>query len=200
MTMPLGSTRRTVVAIRPLDEVRLTTARLALRPLTSADAPALQRHLSDHQVSRWLARVPYPYGLADAFAFVDHVRLAAIAGSAVTLGVTRRAAGDDVVGVVALHGLDGLPEFGYWLGRAHWGQGLMTEAAGALLAHAYGTLPIDEIVSGAFAGNDASLAIQARYGFVHEGRSRRQCLARGGLVDHVDTRLDRAGFRPPPAG
>jgi RimJ/RimL family protein N-acetyltransferase len=182
----------------PLLDVALVTERLKLRPLQPVDAPDLARALADVQVSRWLARVPHPYHLADARTFVDHVRLAAVAGTAVTLGITLRGSADDsVVGVVALHGMDGMPEFGYWLARPHWGRGLMTEAAGALLAWCFARLDLDEIASGAFEGNAASLAIQSRFGFVVKGRSRRACLARGGLVDHVDTRLTRGAFRAP---
>ncbi len=75
----------------------------------------------------------------------------------------------------------------------------MTEAAGALLAWVFASLTVPEITSGAFTGNDASLAIQTRFGFTREGLSRRPCLARGGLVDHIDTRLKAADFRPPAA-
>lgn len=196
--MPLGFVTRFTAATPSLGDVRLQTARLSLRPLDPGDGPALVRHLSEHAVSRWLARVPYPYGPTDAAAFIDHVRAAAIAGTAVTLGLVPRDGRDGgVIGVVALHGLDGTPEFGYWLGRPFWGRGLMTEAAGALLAFVFKGLPVTEVVSGAFFGNAASLAIQERYGFVREGVSRRPCLARGGLVEHVDTRLHRAAFRPP---
>lgn len=198
--MSLGFVGRPVAAPAPLADVRLETARLVLRPLAPGDAPALVRHLSEHSVSRWLARVPYPYGIADANAFIGHVRQAAVAGTAVTLGITERGDPiDAVIGIVALHGLEGTPEFGYWLGRRYWGRGLMTEAAGALLAWIHVSLNVPEITSGAFVGNEASLAIQARFGFQIEGLSRRPCLARGGLVDHVDTKLDRDGFKPPAA-
>ncbi len=96
--MPLGFAGRLVAAPAPLVDVRLETERLLLRPLGSADAPALMHHLTDHAVSRWLARVPYPYGIADANAFVEHVRLAGLAGTAVTLGLTRR--GDPIEAVI----------------------------------------------------------------------------------------------------
>lgn len=195
--MNLEAPSRIRVLRAPLLDVTLATPRLCLRPLAQSDAPDLAKALSDVAVSRWLARVPHPYHLADARTFIDHVRLAAIAGTAVTLGITLADRSDEVIGVVALHGMDGLPEFGYWLARPHWGDGLMTEAAGAMLAWVYARLDVDGIASGAFDGNDASLAIQARFGFRVTGRSRRPCLARGGLIDHLDTRLDRAGFVAP---
>ena len=185
----------------PLLDLRLETPRLDLRPLGKDDAGDLARHLADVAVTRWLARVPHPYGLPEASAFVDHVRLAALAGTAATFGITLRSAGDDrVVGVIAVHGLEGTPEFGYWLARPFWGLGLMTEAAGAMLAWIHGGMDLAEIRSGAFEGNEASLAIQRRFGFRPVGRSTRPCLARGGDHPHVDTVLTRAAYEAALAG
>ena len=54
----------------PLAEARLATPRLDLRPLAGSDAPSIARYLADPEVTRWLARVPHPYRLADAVTFV----------------------------------------------------------------------------------------------------------------------------------
>lgn len=179
---------RIAVVRAPLLDVDLATPRLRLRGLRTSDAAALAAGLADFEVSRWLARVPYPYDADDALAFVDHVRHAAVAASAVTFGIVPAADPDgQVVGVVALHGLDGTPEFGYWLARRWWGTGLMTEATTAALDWIHDRLRPERITSGAFTGNHASLAIQRRHGFAVVGTSRRPCSARGGLVDHVDT-------------
>lgn len=184
----------------PYLDVRIATARLMLRPVGIADVPALATHLSDLDVTRWLARVPHPYGLSEARAFVDHVRLAAVAGSAVTLAITPRSIDEPgpAIGIVAIHGLDGLPEFGYWLGKTWWGRGLMTEAATAVVGWIYAHLKVDEIASGAFVGNEASLRIQDHLGFSVIGRSRRECQALGRDLDHIDTRLSRAAFTARP--
>ncbi|WP_181701558.1 GNAT family N-acetyltransferase [Chthonobacter albigriseus] len=180
----------------PYLDVRIPTRRLVLRPITAADVPALATHLADLEVTRWLARVPHPYGLTEARAFVDHVRLAAVAGTAVTLALVPKSAGEaePAIGVVAIHGLDAGPEFGYWLGKTWWGQGLMTEAVQSALAWIFAHLRVDDIASGAFVGNDASLRIQSRFGFQVVGRSRRECQALGRDLEHVDTRLTRNSF------
>ena len=75
----------------------------------------------------------------------------------------------------------------------------MGKAVEGVLAWAYDTLPIDEVLAGAFAGNAASLAIQHRQGFVDVGRSRRLSMALDETLDHVDTRLTRLAHqnRPP---
>lgn len=197
--MEFGSRGAVGILRTPHPDLRIGTPRLLLRPVMAIDVPALATHLADLDVTRWLARVPHPYGLTDARAFVDHVGLAAVAGTAVTLAIQHAGKGGEAsaIGVVAVHGLDGTPEFGYWLGKTWWGRGLMTEAAGAALAWIYANLTVDEIVSGAFEGNEASLRIQKRFGFRVVGRSRRECQALGRSLDHVDTRIRRAEFRPP---
>ena len=42
------------------------TERLTLRPAWAEDAPALAAAIGHEEVARMLARVPYPYTLADA--------------------------------------------------------------------------------------------------------------------------------------
>lgn len=180
----------------PRSEVRIATERLLIRSVGPSDVEAIARHLRDLDVSRWLARVPHPYGLAEARALVGHVQVADTAGTAVTLAIVPREGetAGEAVGIVAIHGLDRLPEFGYWIGKAYWGRGLMTEATEAAMRWIYGNLAVDEIASGAFVGNDASLRIQDRLGFRVTGRSRRECQALGCELDHIDTRLTRMAF------
>ncbi|HUG62304.1 MAG TPA: GNAT family N-acetyltransferase [Methylomirabilota bacterium] len=179
----------------PLLDLRLRTARLDLRPLVGSDAPALAEHLSDPEVTRWLARVPHPYRLSDAVTFVEQARLSAAAGAALTVALIPRDGDGSAIGVAVVHGLKGEPEFGYWLARPNWGAGLMGEAAASVLRHAVYILGLTRIRSGAFAGNIASLAIQRRNGFVVTGASHRLCLAEGRMKDHIDTLLE---VRPDP--
>lgn len=185
----------------PLLDARLETPRLRLRPLVDSDGPVLADHLSDVSVTRWLARVPHPCRTEDVQAFIGHVRLAAVAGTAVTFGIVAGFMRDDrVIGVVAVHGMDVRPEFGYWLARPFWGRGMMTEASEAVLDWVHARLALPEINSGAFEGNDASLAIQRRLGFRVVGQSMRPCFARGGDVPHVDTVLTPADYAAAAAG
>jgi RimJ/RimL family protein N-acetyltransferase len=172
---------------------RIETGRLVLRPLEPGDAVAVAAYLDDVEVARWLVRVPHPFTVEDAADFIDQCRTTAGLGTATTLGLVVR--GDDravVRGIVALHSLDTRPEVGFWLGRPFWGHGLMSEAVDATLAWAYASLDVDAITAGAFRGNVASLAIQARQGFEVIGMSQRPSLIEDRLLDHVDTRLTRA--------
>ena len=57
---------------RMSDEVQ--TNRLKLRTPNERDAGELTRLIGDWEVAKWLARVPYPYELDDAYAFIGNVR------------------------------------------------------------------------------------------------------------------------------
>lgn len=59
-------------------------------------------------------------------------------------------------------------EIGWRLARAWWGQGLATEAAGAVLDFAFGTIEIDEVVSFTTTTNLRSQRVMQRLGMHHD--------------------------------
>ncbi len=140
----------------------IKTPRLTLRPLIAADGHQVVRLLDDIAVSRWLTVVPHPYTLADFNGFLAHLAdTSSLGGLAIELR-------GQVVGVV---GLD--PTLGYWLGRAHQGQGIMSEAAGALVDWTFARHDIHCIRSGYFEGNAASQSVLYKLGFQETGETER---------------------------
>jgi RimJ/RimL family protein N-acetyltransferase len=59
-------------------------------------------------------------------------------------------------------------EIGWRLGRSHWGQGLAPEAARAVLAHAFGPLGFDELVSLTTVTNAPSRRVMEKIGMTRE--------------------------------
>lgn len=59
---------------------------------------------------------------------------------------------------------------GYWLAKPYWHQGLMTEAAGAVLAHAKRDLGISRVWADYYEGNEASGRVMQRLGFHYHHR------------------------------
>ena len=59
-------------------------------------------------------------------------------------------------------------EIGWRLAAAHWGRGYATEAARAVLAHAWDVVGLDEVVSFTTAGNDRSRAVMTRIGMRYD--------------------------------
>jgi RimJ/RimL family protein N-acetyltransferase len=167
----------------------IETERLALRPLEKADLDDLVAEVNDFAVSRMLARVPFPYSRADAEDFFAANRRGSRDFNLVV------ARDGKAIGCIGLTDIKSTCEFGYWLGRAHWRQGLASEAARAFLAFAFDRFGVGTIRSGVFADNPASLRLQEKLGFEKTGSSFRQSLARGHAVAHIDTVLTRARFQ-----
>jgi RimJ/RimL family protein N-acetyltransferase len=170
----------------------LATRRLVLRPPRAEDAAPIARFLDNFAVSGNLARVPCPYRIEHARAWVESRR------PDLPLEETNFAiclAGEGLIGQVGFHVDAGeRTVIGYWLAQPFWNRGLMSEAAGAAIDWYFEASGAPVLHSGVFAFNRASLAIQKKLGFVQTGTSSMHCLARGEDLRHIDTELTRAAW------
>ncbi|MDB5472971.1 MAG: family N-acetyltransferase [Devosia sp.] len=172
--------------------VTLQTQRLLLRPAQMGDAEPIARYLDDFDVAGNLARVPFPYHLSDAKAWL-RTRKSTLPVEDTNFSI--ELPGTGLVGHVGFHrGAQG-PIIGYWLGKPFWGRGIMTEAVAASLEWFFNATGAPVIYSGVFHFNLASLAIQTKLGFTETGRSTLLCLARGAEVEHIDTQLTRSVWK-----
>jgi len=62
-------------------------------------------------------------------------------------------------------------ELGYWLGKPYWGQGIMPEAAEALIRHGFEDLGMSKIWCGYYDGNAKSKRVQEKLGFKYQWTS-----------------------------
>jgi RimJ/RimL family protein N-acetyltransferase len=172
-----------------LPEAVIETARLVIRPPGEGDRGAIVAEVNDFAVAGMLAKVPYPYRLADADAFLRSIKRDDRRSLALSITSDRR-----VIGGIGLSEIGTGTEFGYWLGRSHWGRGYATEAGRAFLAHVFAAYDIGTVRSGVFIDNPASLRVQEKLGFEQTGRREVFCVARGHAVEHIDTALTRDRF------
>jgi RimJ/RimL family protein N-acetyltransferase len=152
-----------------------------------ADAKAIAQHLNDRRIADNLSRVPHPYTVADAEEFIARVNQP---GGEITFLIMRP--DDTVIGSCGIAKLDGVnPEIGYWLGVAHWGQGYATEAARALIDHAFSELGHETLQAGARVSNPASRRVLEKCGFQWTGvvLTRIRAISSAAPVDRF--RLDR---------
>ena len=170
----------------------LRTERLILRPPQQGDAEPIARYLNDMEVAGNLARVPFPYLVSDARAWLRSQRPDQ-APNQVNFSI--ELAGMGYVGHIGYQPIGENAVIGYWLGKPHWGRGFMTEAARAAIAWFFSATDAPAIYSGVFYFNAASLAVQQRLGFTEIGRSTLLCLARGAELEHIDTKLTRQRFQ-----
>ncbi len=154
----------------PLAESRLATARLLLRPLVAEDAAAFHRLINDWDICRRLPDAPFPYSASLAADWIAAAAADRAAGLAQQFGLEEQATGR-LIGCAGLRlSRDGKSaDLGYWLGRAHWGQGFGQEAAARLTNWAMAELPIGKVTATIAADNEASRAVLHRTGFKPAG-------------------------------
>jgi RimJ/RimL family protein N-acetyltransferase len=147
------------------------TERLLLRPGFIEDAPALRDAIADEAIARNTS-LPWPYGLAEAEAFLAQPNDPLLPRS---LMVRRTGGKPCIVGGIGVRreadpdGGDRLL-LGYWVARRFWGLGYASEAGRAIMANvrAVGLPPLQ---ARHFLDNPASGAVLRKLGFKPTGRS-----------------------------
>jgi RimJ/RimL family protein N-acetyltransferase len=163
----------------------LATARLVLRAPRRSDSKAIAVLANDRRIAANTARIPHPYAIEDAEQFIAAVNTReGEACFAVTLDGAP-------IGVCSVDLREDGPELGYWLGVPFWGRGLATEAARALIDHAFGDLEHETLISGARVNNPASRRVLEKCGFQWTGvrLSRIRAIKSAAPIDRF--RLDR---------
>jgi [ribosomal protein S5]-alanine N-acetyltransferase len=144
----------------------LSTARLLLTPVEDDDLAPLHAHWNDPRVARFLWDAsPVPSAtVADLIARSQQTFRANGWG----LWAIRPAppVAPALIGICGLGPFDHGPgvELLYSLAPTHWSQGLATEAATAVLSHAFDTLGLDEVVATTDDANTPSLRLLTRLG------------------------------------
>ncbi|WP_246672931.1 GNAT family N-acetyltransferase [Mesorhizobium sp. B2-3-11] len=147
---------------------RLTTARLVLRAPGEQDIPAWFARASDVE-SASLAGDPVADDISAGKRWLALARQRFADGRAIKWSVDQ-AGVSDAIGTITLSFGANDPKtaaLGFVLGRAHWGQGLGSEAAREVVRYAFETLALDQVTAEAAARNVASLRILAKLGFKH---------------------------------
>ena len=159
----------------------IETPRLRLRPAETTDAPRIAEYASDFDVARMITRMPHPFAVEDAIEFLKGAT--GPASDEALFAIDHREEG--LIGLMGF-GSGHDAEFGYWIGKPWWGNGLATEAAVAALDWVR-TQGRKFSVAGHFADNAASGAVLCKAGFLYTGEVQpKHCRARD---EHVPTRM-----------
>lgn len=172
---------------------RLSGASAALVPLALPHAASLQRHADDELVWQTLFEgFPRPYTIEDAQAWcVGGWR----AGGAVW-GVS---VADEVIGCIGVRQDKGWmrcnAEVGYWIGRAHWGKGIATQALRLASDWALSDMgELTRLYAPIFDWNAASQRVARNAGYVLEGRMPSSAIKAGRVIGRVLYARYRAGW------
>ena len=156
----------------------IATARLRLRQPRKADAARIAELANDFDVARMTTRMPHPYSLSDAEAWLEEWA-APDHGRQATFAIEHSETG--LMGIVGLFpSEEGRCELGYWLGRSYWGRGFATEAANSAVVWASEAWGKRAVFAGHFSDNPASGQVLCKTGFLYTGEVKQShSLARG---------------------
>lgn len=141
----------------------LTDRVVTLRPWREGDAAAIVECMDgEPEIARWLDRVPQPYALEDARAYIAGIGEQSFA---ITDADTGRVLGS--IGFGPLE--DGVGEVGYWVRRDIRGRGVATRALVLLSRWALGLEGTARVQLRADVENEPSRRVAERAGFQLEG-------------------------------
>lgn len=171
-------------------------ARLRLRPLTSADADAVFGLLADERVVRYMLFPIFTRERAAAFA----ARAERTPDPGVTMDAILACVVDDGDRVAGLCGVvvdaaSHRGEIWYLLEPDSWGRGLMTEAVGALVSHAFASLGLEGLWATCVPQNPASARVLQKAGFARDPARRAQVCIHGTTQDADYYELSRARWQ-----
>lgn len=184
---------------------RVVTERTVLRCWEPADAPRLKEAVDSSldDLRPWMAwAYSEPEPLADKVALLRRFRGQFDLGQNFVYGIFDRSE-ERVLGGTGLHPMpgEGVFEIGYWIRTSEAGKGLATETSAALTRVAFELCDVDRLHIRVDPGNERSLAIPRKLGFVEEATLRRRLPPHPDGVprDVVVFTLFRDGYRASPA-
>lgn len=163
----------------------LQTARLLLRQMTLADAPALHRLRSSKTVMQYINR-PLTQTLEEAEGWVNIIIDAVTRNEGITWTICLKDAPEEHVGNIGIWRIDKANhrgEIGYMLDPALQGKGIMYEAIQPVLAYGFQQLGLHSIEAQIDPRNQASAALLRKAGFVQEALFRQNCFHQGLFTD-----------------
>jgi ribosomal-protein-alanine N-acetyltransferase len=162
----------------------LATGRLRLRQIKQTDAQAIFAIKSDERVTETYGEEPHR-SLDDTHLFVQRQQAYFDRREGIMWYITLK--GDDAaIGSCCFWNFSRdlhCAEVGYELHRAHWRQGIMTEAVSAILSYGFSELGFHRVEECPLASNAPSRSLLLKLGFTYEGNLRQRVFFRGRFED-----------------
>jgi [ribosomal protein S5]-alanine N-acetyltransferase len=157
-----------------------------LRVPLFTDAARISLLAGDYDVASMTGTLPHPYSEEMAAEWIKSLH-AGEEGVGYAIDLSDALIG--CVGYRAHHRTHA--ELGYWIGKPYWGLGYATEAALALILHAFREEAFAYLTAGHFKENPASARVIAKLGFEPCGEVLRDCAATGSKARCLTYRLTR---------
>jgi RimJ/RimL family protein N-acetyltransferase len=140
------------------------------------DAPHIVPLANNRKIAEQTRRMPHPYALTDAQAWISLARRGIDKGETAYL-LTRKDDGRIVgaAGIVAMNETEF--EIGYWIAEPFWSEGFATEAAQAVIDNAFLNRSLDRIFGRCRVANTPSRRVLEKCGFQYAGSGMCDCAA-----------------------
>ena len=155
-----------------------------LRAFQPEDVPSLATHANNIKIWNQVRdHFPHPYTLEDAKEWIAFVNREDNQNSQWAITVDGLAVGG--IGLLKKEGSNyrHSREMGYWLGEAHWGGGIISEAVTAVLGFGFKTLKLQRIYACCFEHNAGSRRVLEKCGFKAEGVFKNGVIKNEQLID-----------------
>ncbi|KAJ0421244.1 acyl-CoA N-acyltransferase [Aspergillus carlsbadensis] len=174
-----------------------------IRPLTHTnptDAPSLAHHANNPLITKWMRDAfPNPYTLESAKFWITFTEAQspkldfAICTTTTTSeneSTSTSTSTSTVIGGIGLKQKEDIYrrtlEIGYWIGEAHWGKGIASEALEEFVRWVFSAeefAHVGRLEAEAFEGNTGSFRVLEKVGFKPEGRKRAAVEKAGVVLD-----------------
>lgn len=162
-----------------MDEHRIETERLTLRPPRPQDADEVQRLAGDFRIADVTSSIPHPYPPELAQRRIERCVQEWASGAAANFIITESGSGQ-LVGSIALEDIGRVEaEVGYWIGAPYWSRGYASEACNALVDFAFRQLRLRRLHASHLARNPQSGRVLCKAGFRRLGLGHSACGAQG---------------------
>lgn len=150
----------------------IETERLILRRYRKTDAPNIFTDwASDPEVARYLSWKPHR-SLKDTYAFLKHNKAEWKVQGHLGMGMECKESGRLIGGIGFTLESQARVQFGYAIGRAHWGKGYTTEAMKALLKVVFAEPSMYRAYAMCVVPNKGSARVMEKVGMQYEGTLR----------------------------
>jgi len=166
----------------------IETERLLLRPFRMSDAPAMFRNwASDPAVTQYVTWPTHKTVEETAAIIESWVRQTAEDPSFYQWAIELKPLGEPIGSIAVAHLFEDVAgaELGWCIGRAWWGQGIMPEAAGAVIAYLFERAGFERVAARYDARNERSGRVMQKLGMVREGVLRQAGRCNAGVCDEV---------------
>lgn len=150
----------------------LSTERLTLRQLTTEDKNEMFYMRSDEEINRYTG-IKKAVTIDDALQYINKINTFISNNESIMWGLSLKN-NSTLIGTICLWNIDAKKnqaEIGYVLHPVYEKQGIMSEAAMAIIDHGFSVMQLNTILADLETDNTASIKLLERAGFVYEGPS-----------------------------